>query len=278
MKLFTLVLLILAAPIVVFAQSALTLDRTATSTIKTSVDKDGKPILTTTNRRFTYLDQRLSGAGLLLEEFRRINSAVRESADGFVKVEAWLQPDFTKKAWTIEQEGDEGHVSDEFYVVTKYGCCMSLATTFYFDIKTGQRVFSATRPLSSVIVPNTGLYRYVAFHSHDAIIPALEPRRDDFRGLLQYGSYQAPLWKLAIYSTMEPIVRIKFQYENKVVDSKDALMLWGVDGKADKSSLSNFAIVLSMDSAGDIVLPVNNDTLDLTRATIPPRFHVELIK
>jgi len=272
--------LLLAAPVCIAGQTRDGLDRTATSSIKTSRDKDGTPVVTTINRRFTYVDmptQPLPAALLLLEEFRRDHKVGIEGGKGSVKVDGWFEPNLSNKAWTIDQDGDEGQVFDEFYLVTKYGCCAQIATNIFFNLETGRRVFSSTGKLSSVIVPNTGLYRYIAFHSHDAVIPALESHRDDFRGLLQYGTPTTPLWKLAIYSNAEPIVRIKFQYQNKIIDS-DFLNLWGVDGKNNKSSLSHFSIIVSLDWAGDIVLPITNDALDLTKATIPARFRVELVK
>jgi hypothetical protein len=280
MKPLFILTVLFAAFFCVQAQTPDGLDRTVTSSIKTTHDKDGNPLVTTINRRFTLIDhptQPLPGALLLLEEFRSERELGREGGKSFVKVDAWFGTDLTRKAWSLEQAGDDGRVFDEFYLVTKYGCCASIGTNIFFNLENGRRVFSSTSKLSSVIVPNTGLYRYVAFHSHDAIIPAIEPYRDDFRGLLQYGSSTTPLWKLAIYSKAEPIIRVKFLYQNKIVDS-DSLMLWGVDGKNDKSSLSHFAIVVSMDFAGDIVLPISNDALDLTKATIPPRVRVELVK
>jgi len=277
--LFTIAFLLFAASLYVSGQTPDGVDRTATSSITTTRDKDGNPVITTINRRFTYVDmptQPLPGALLLLEEFRRDRKSGTEGGNGFVKVDAWFEPNLSRRAWTIEQDGDEGQVFDEFYLVTKHGCCASIATNFFFNLETGRRVFSSTGRLSTVIVPNTGLYRYVAFHSHNAIVPALESRGDDFRGLLQYGTPTTPVWRLAIYSKAEPIIRIKFRYENKMVDS-DSLMLWGVDGKNAKSSLSRYAIIVSLDFAGNIVLPITNDALDLSRATIPPRVRVELV-
>jgi hypothetical protein len=279
-RLFMLPILTCALSLGAIAQTSDGLDRTATSSIKAARDKDGNSVITTINRRFMLVDvptQPLPGALLLLEEFRREHQLGTEGGKGFVKVDAWFGENVSKKAWTIEQDGDEGRVFDEFYRVTKYGCCASIATNFFFNLETGQRVFSSTGELLTVIVPNTGLYRYVAYHSNDAIIPPLEPRVNEFRGLLQYGTTKTPLWKLAIYSKIEPIARIKFQYENKIVES-GSLMLWGADGKKDKSSLSHFAIVISLGSSDDIVLPITNDTFDLTKATIPPRYRIEIVK
>ena len=277
---FLLLLVTCALPVSVSAQEPDLLDRTATSSIKLTREKDGRPVLTTINRRFTLIDRLtrpLPGALLLLEEFRDVREPGAETGKGVVKVEAWFDSNLTNKAWTIEQEGDAGRVFDEFYVVTKQGCCTARTTNIYFNLENGQRVFSATHDLSSVIVPNTGLDRYIAFHSVEASLRPVETRDTNLKGVLQYGSYRAPLWKLAIYSKRDINVTVKLRYEDKLVES-EPLMLWAVDGKKDKSSFSNFAIVLSMDSAGEIVLPIVNDEVDLTKATIPPLFRVELLK
>ena len=275
MKPFILLLLVWLFPVSISAQRVETLDRTAESSIKITRDKHGKPVLTTINRRFTLTES--VRPLLLLEEFRHDLEADHEQAKGVVKVDAWRQPDLIKKAWSIEQIGDEGRVEDEFYVVTKYACCMAQATNVYFNIDNGERIVAATDKLSSVIVPNTDQYRYVAWHGAFGSIPPTESPDKDLRGVLQYVSYQAPLWKLAIYSKRDPIVHLKLRYKGKFEES-GTLMLWDMDGKRDKSSFSNFEIVVSMDSAGEIVLPIVNDEVDLTRATIPPLFRVEIVK
>lgn len=275
MKPTLLFLLLCVLPASVAAQRVASLDRTAESSIRIAPDENGKPVLTTINRRFTFTES--VRPILLLEEFRHDLEAGHEQAKGVVKVEAWRQPDLNTKIWSIEQIGDEGRVSDEFYVVTKFGCCTALTTNIYFNIDNGERIFSATDKPSSVIVPNTGLYRYVAYHANDAAIPLAETPDSELQGVLQYVSPKGAIWKLALRSKRDVNVHIKLRYQGKQEES-DALMLWGVDGKADKSSFSNFSIVLSMDSAGEIVLPVSNDTVDLTKATIPPFFRVEVLK
>ena len=276
MKPIILLLLVCVLSVSVSAQATNGLDRTATSSIETGRDKNGNPVVRTNNRRFTFVDlptAPLPGALLLLEEFRDERRLGAEAGNGVVKVDAWFEPNWTRKAWTIEQAGDEGRVFDEFYRVTKYGCCASIATSFFFNLENGERVFSATGELSSVIVPNTGLNRYVAYHSQEAIIAPFE---DHDTGQLQYGSARALIWKLAIHSKDAPLPRIKFQYEGKIVEA-NSLMLWGVDGKKHKSSLSNFAIVLSLNDE-NIILPILNDELDLRKAIVPPRYRVEIVK
>lgn len=273
-------LLLLTVTLCSCAQKSPSFDRTATSSIKVKPDKDGKSTVTTTNRRFTLVDvpiRPLPGELLLLEEFRREHQMGNEGGESVVKVDAWSGTEFATKVWTIDQKGDEGQVFDEFYRVTKHGCCAASATNIFFNLETGRRVFSSTHDLISVTVPNTGLYRYVAYHSGDAIIPALNSGKEDFVGLLQYGPPEESLWKLAIYSKPSSGVRLKFLYENKVVES-DSLMLWKADGKNDKSSLSNFSIIISLGAKDDVILPITNDFVDLSKVSLPVRTRVEIVE
>lgn len=79
-------------------------DRTATSSITTSRDKNGNPLITTINRRFTVVDKYTSPLlepVLLLEEFRFERTLEAEGGNGLIKVDAWSGPNLTKKAWTI---------------------------------------------------------------------------------------------------------------------------------------------------------------------------------
>jgi len=279
----TLLNLLLLCCMPLLAQSPNGFEQTATSSIKAGLDNDGNILITTINRHFTLADLYKPGlieSLVLLEEFKSERHPGMEGQKSIVRVDAWLAPDLSKKLWTIEQAGDVGRVDDDFYRITKYGCCASLPTDFYFNLRTGRRLFSATKELSQIIVPNTdpSLTRYVAYHSADGIISPMERQKDaNITGLFQYGSDNEVLLKIAVRSNVEAIASIKLRYQNKL-DESNRLMLWGVDGKKDKSSLSYFAIVISYGWAGDIVLPVMNDNIELSRATIPSRFKLEVVK
>lgn len=279
-RIFIILLLTLTFVASLFAQTPGKFERTATSSIEVSRDKDGSALITTINRRFKLVDfpaKPLPAPLLLLEEFKSERRLGIEGQTSVVKVEAWLGIQRSKKAWSIEQTGDEGDVFDEFYKVTKHGCCAAIATDFYFNLETGQKVFSSTSKLFTVIVPNTSFYRYIAYHSSDAVAPPLETNNDALVGIVQYGTDKKIILKLAVRSKLQAVERIKFQYQNKLLEA-NSLMLNGVDGKNDKSSLSDFAIVISYGSAGDIILPVKNDSIDLSKAIVPAKFSLEVIK
>jgi len=273
------------------AQDHKGLERTATSEIVTRTDKEKGIITTTTNRRFTFTDVYPDNIAsdeqfrtlLLLEEFRSERILRAEGQQGSVTVEAWIGKDDSpgEKLWTIQQEGDEGAVTDRFYRITKHGCCGAEDTFVFFNIMSGVKVFTSTGQLFQMEVPNTSnsLKRYVAYRSDMASIPYPESNnRNSLAGVLEYGSEARVLARVMIRfkgnreDTGTP--KIQMLYRQKFTDSSP-LELWGASKKNDKSSLSGFSIVLSYNRNDRIVIPVMNDTLQITRAGTP-RFTLSL--
>ncbi len=283
---------VLAATILpISAQNSKTIERSATSTVKTETDKDGNKIVKTVNRRFTVTDVYPEGGEdrqslLLLEEFNIERNLNAEGEQGTVKVEAWIGPELspTKPIWTFTQEGDTGALADRFYKVTRYGCCGALNSDIYFNLQTGKKVFSSTSELGQVSVPNAGnaYNRFVGFNAFTAALRIPEFEKDpQIVGILEYGSETELLSRIVVRvktGESEPQAAvIKFRYQGKPVKEK-TLDLWHADGKKAKTSLSNFSIVLDMEEAGNIVIPVMNDVPDLSRAVVPPKYAVSLAK
>src|SRR5499433_2779928 len=270
------------------AQDHKGLERTATSEIVTRTDKEKGIITTTTNRRFTFTDvypdnivsDEQFRSLLLLEEFRSERILRAEGQQGTVNVQAWIGKDDNpgEKLWTIQQEGDEGAVADRFYRITKRGCCGAEDTYVFFNIMSGVKVFTSTAQLFQIEVPNTSnsLKRYVAYRSDMSSIPYPESNnRNNLAGVVEYGSEAKVLARVMIRfrgnreDTGTP--KIQMLYKQKIADSSP-LELWGADKKNDRSSLSGFAIVLAYNRNNRIVIPVSNDTLEITRAGTSARF------
>jgi len=197
---------------------------------------------------------------------------------------AWIGKDDSpgQKLWTIQQEGDEGAVADRFYRITKHGCCGAEDTFVFFNIISGVKVFTSTAQPFQIEVPNTSnaLKRYVAYRSDMASIPYPEPNnRDNLAGVLEYGSEDKVLARVMVRfkGTREDTGTPKIQmlYRQKFTDSSP-LELWGADKKNDKSSLSGFSIVLSYNRNNRIVIPVLNDSLQISRAGTNPSFTISM--
>ena len=274
------------------AQNHKGFERTTTSEIVTRTDKEKGIITTTTNRRFTFTDvypdnvvsEENFRTLLLLEEFRSERILQAEGQQGSVTVQAWIGKNDSpkEKLWTINQEGDEGAIANRFYRITKHGCCGAEDTYVFFNIMSGSKVFTSTGPLFQIEVPNTSnaLRRYIAYRSDMASISYPESNSDQtLAGVLEYGSESKVLARVMIRfrgnreDTGTP--KIQMLYRQKLTDS-NPLELWGADKKNDRSSLSGFSIVLSFIRNNRIVIPVSNDTLEITRTGVHPMFGLSL--
>lgn len=275
----------------VLGQERKGLERTATSAIRTYVNSDGDLVAETVNRRFSfstfYAENLFSKEHfrtlLLLEEFKSTRRIFAGQMQGTVRVEAWIGKDASpqNKLWTIEQSGDAGEVADRFYKVTKYGCCANISTDVYFSLGSGKKLYTTNTGLFEIVVPSTSvtLARYVAFHSPDAIVPPTEPQSAGTQaGVIQYGSETSVLQKviLRFKGDIGP-PRVRMLYKEKLVESQP-LMLSGADKKNDKTSLSDFSVVLLFHDLRKVIIPVKNDQLLISAATVPQGYRLEAVK
>lgn len=281
----------LALPIV--AQTTGKLSRTASSSIRSVRDKYGNDVIITTNRRFNvaevYPNHRIpdkdNHSMVLLEEFRSEWTPGTEGKRAKVRVDAWAGdfPNPSRKAWTIRSEGDKGEIRDNFYKVTRYGCCATITTQIWFSLIDGRKVFTSNIDPIQVIVPNgsADLTRYFGLHSDDAIIPPTELQTvKDLKGVLQYGSERKVFQRLLIRSPIDLYLsKIAIRYQGKLHEDMESLvrgvMLWGVDGKEDKSALSDFSIILTWNDKFEAEIPVENDELQIGKAKASDKITLE---
>jgi len=284
----------LALPMV--AQTTGKLSRTATSSIRSARDKYGRDVIITTNRRFNVAEvypdhsipDKANHSMVLLEEFRSEWTPGLEGKRAKIRVDGWAGdfPNPSRKAWTILSEGDEGEVHDNFYKVTRYGCCASITTQIWFSLIDGRKVFTSNNDPIRVIVPNShaGLTRYFAWHGYDAIIPPAEAQTvKDLKGVLQYGSERMASQRLMARAPIDLYLsKIAIRYQGKTnEDMRDlvsGVMLWGVDGKKDKSALSDFSIILTWNDKFEAEIPVKNDELQIGKAKVSDKIILEAVK
>lgn len=267
------------------------LERATTSTITSHTDQHGNAVITTTNRRFSFVD---AGADhrneeavlrLLLEEFRSESSPGIMGTRSTVTVDGWMGPfpNPQKKAWTIHSEGDVGQAYDNFYKVTRYGCCGSQDTHIWFSLIDGQKLFTSNIHPVNVFVPNTraDLTRYFAWHSNEASIePAERTTVKDLRGVLQYSSERKLLQRLLLRSGADLYLsKIAFRYQGKLHDDMRALEqglgLWGVNKATSETALSDFSIVLIFNDQIEVEIPVEKDELQIAKAKVPAKLILE---
>jgi hypothetical protein len=288
-------LLLCGLPLCAYAQktAAAPPPTSATSTIET-VRRAGLEFVVTTNRKFNYVAL-YTGSGyesmLLLEEIRTELSREVEGINSAMKVDAWLgkghKPD--KKAWTIKSAADAATAAEPFYRTTKYGCCAALSTWTWYNLFTGQKVFTGNTNLVKISVPNTGgdaLDRFVTFHSNMASVEAPERKRGkDILGVLEYGSNKRATHRLVLrtadsetFDLGPPEVGVTHQKETRFAkdDQSQEVALWAYDGKKSTTSLSDFTVILKWEDAVQIVIPFKNDAPVLSEAKVPAKIKLEL--
>jgi hypothetical protein len=278
------------------AQTRGGLSRTASSSIKSARDKYGNDVIITTNRRFTFAEvypnhsipDKDYRSVVLLEEFWSEWHPGMEGKRAKIRVDGWAGnfPNPRRKAWTILSEGDEGEVRDNFYKVTRYGCCASITTHVWFSLIDGQKVFTSNIDPIRVIVPNSSadLTRYITWHSSEATMapPELQTVKD-LKGVLQYGSERKAPRRLLVRSGIDLYLpKISIRYQGKTHEDMSSLAsgltLWGVDGKKDKSALSDFFVILTWSDKFEAEIPVENDELQITKAKVSDKIILEVAR
>jgi len=271
------------------AQSKKGIERKTTSEVTSRTDAEKGIIVSTVNRRFTfsqvYADNTVSdelSTLLLLEQFQSERILAAEGQQGSVMVQAWIGKDAnpSEKLWTINNEGDEGAIDGRFYRITKHGCCGAEDTHVFFNIMSGAKVFTSTAQPFQIEVPNVrhALNRYVGYRSDMASIQ-YQGSGENLAGVLEYGSESRVLSRVIIRfrgkreDTGTP--KIQMLYRQKLTDSSP-LELWGADKKNDKSSLSEFSIVLEYNRSTRIIIPVADDALQVSKARAHPMFALSL--
>lgn len=286
--------LILALPIV--AQTTGKLSRTTSSSIRSARDKYGNDVIITTNRQFTFTKVHPNYPSsdyhslVLLEEFRSEWSPGIEGKRAKVRVDGWAGdfPNPSKKAWTILSEGDEGEIHDNFYKVTRYGCCANLSAQIWFSLIDGRKVFTSTIDPIKVIVSNSSVHvgRYFAWHSNDTIIsPAEGQTVKDLKGVLQYGSERKVSQRLMVRSPIDLYLylsKIAIRRQGKLHENMSSLVngliLQGVEGKKGESAISDFSVILTWNDKFEAEIPVENDELQISKAKVSDKIILEAAK
>lgn len=282
----------IALPII--AQTTGKLSRTTSSSIRSTRDKYGNDVIITTNRRFTFTQFYPDYSShnyhpmVLLEEFRSEWTPGIEGKRAKVRVDGWAGafPNPDKKAWTILSEGDEGEIHDNFYKVTRYGCCAALSTQIWFSLIDGRKVFTSNIDPIEVIVSNSSVHlgRYFAWHSNDAIIsPAEGQTVKDLKGVLQYGSERKASQRLLVRSPIDLYLsKIAIRHQGKLHEDLRSLVsgiiLQGVDGKKGNSAISDFSVILTWNDQFEAEIPVENDELQIGKAKVSDKIILEAAK
>jgi hypothetical protein len=267
----------------------------------TSFDSAGRTVLTLTSQR--YLITRWFGRGeggpqrILLQEtsVQHCCSGGEKDAYGSISLSAWRDSIIpgSRPLWQASIEADEGTIWNQFYRTTVFGCCDSSDEFAYFNLLTGGPLFESTvvregpgRSLRRLRVRNSSISRVIAFHDTWTPNWPAEAKRDStVIGVLQYGSPQGPVTRVAIHQARNAqadyrIADIRFVIKGKSVAEEEAEWL-PVNNTETPSDLTGFAIQVRLSVYGEdkpdvvVTIPVLKDTLDLGHAHMPAAFRLQ---
>lgn len=180
---------------------------------------------------------------------------------------------------------------DDFYRATLYGSSAFANGVTLVSIRNGQTVFLYTSagdgpdpgPPNIQVMTEQGLSRrFAAFHDQFSEGAPPEAERDsDLAGILQYGPADGPTQRLLVScpGTRKRGVRLWTSPTIRVAgyDSRDAIVPW-VKGNRVPPSPGGFEIHVtliaedgSMPGGRSLLVPVENDSMNTTRATVPER-------
>jgi len=205
------------------------------------------------------------------------------------KIKATVYPlDQTGKGpakFTIEADGDESTVDGAYLSVTRYGCCVELATHAVYSLESGKYLFNATGGNSESGAPS-GQWATLDSHLFDRII-AYHTAPTEMDDVVLKGADNAAI-VITYASQTEPLQRVLVTVPKDVMGS-DGMINWlpkiEVSNKAfpkpsdhiwfDKTgadaatTFTDIAVRLTLDAKTKLTIPLNGDKLLLDKAKLP---------
>ena len=192
-----------------------------------------------------------------------------------------------KPAFTIALEGDTGHASGPYYLVTRYGCCAMGAAHTAYSLETGKLLFrysgdtADSKWLTLLLKGSETEERILAAYLAASAADAEEFGADKSRALsLTYARPTRALQR--IFVRLPPSV------------SQDAAAGWGVDlewyrqgepagvshhvleGKGTAAeAATGIGLVVRLGGAREFFIPLHNDRLQIVGADVAPGFTLE---
>ena len=242
---------------------------TATSSLQFK-QVDGKEHTIIDNHRFSIVYTCDSSGCFNLVLHENFFSDVEEGAEGgkaIVNVLAWRRDKPEVILWKAKLHADVGKAHEDFYETTLYGCCGDPDRKTYLSLASGNSIFESCEyePLK-VEIPNTRTERYITY----SCTTGGNNARDPHFGRLQYSDGSRVLETVTIrepsfHQPPETSLRTPKQADSK------AIQLWAHNGDQSGKGASGFSVVLRFEE-GELVIPVENDRLDIHKAVLPSGF------
>jgi len=262
--------------------------REATSSAESRTGEDGRRILHTINRRFTFADayrERTKAIRLLLAEtFDRQVDSGAEGERSTVSVEAYSDGGAGAGIWRLKTGGSDGEArEDNLYRVRRPGCCGAQDLSIFFSLFDGRELFDADSPLLAIEVPNSDLRRFAAYHDLMGAT-ALPESKNDRRviGVLSWGSDRERAVRVRVLSDApHPDESFAAKKVSLLAGGKENVEpryeLWSADKSSDPAKIGGFSIRATAFTEPDLLfeIPVEGDRLAIEKATLGKGIRLE---
>lgn len=170
-------------------------------------------------------------------------------------------------------------------------CKAQNVTGHVYSLYSPKPVITYHDQYNRITLPRTDIVRYTGFQPHGGILPFRDVHQEDnLIGILHYGSKRGSKARIAISSNDRheleqarkevPKVFILAERAGSTIRSKD-MELYPDQGEDFYKIPTNFSIEVNftwMDKWPPIVIPVENDSVKIDRATVPKPYSIELLR
>ena len=187
--------------------------------------------------------------------------------------------------FTIEADGDESAVDGPYLTVTRYGCCVELATHAVYSLESGKYLFNATGG-NGESGGESGQWATLDSKMFDRII-AYHTAETEMDDVVLKGAPNAAI-VISYASSTEPLQRVLVTVPKEVIGSDDLINwlpkievfnkafpkpsdhIWF--DKADEDAAKTFTDImvrLTLDAKTRLTIPLVGDKLQLDKAKLP---------
>jgi hypothetical protein len=186
-----------------------------------------------------------------------------------------------QEKFNIEAEGDDSLVEGPYFIATRYGCCVELATHAVYSLENGKYLFNATGGNG-----DAGQWATIDSHKFDRII-AYHTAPTEMDHVLLNGAPNAAI-VISYASQTEPLQRVLVTVPKDVMGSDDMINwlpklevankafpklsdhIWiEKPGDDAATTFTGITVQLMLDAKHKLVIPLNGDKLQLDKAKLP---------
>lgn len=205
-----------------------------------------------------------------------------EGAQSRLTATAWVsgKADYDTQLWVIKDDSDQGGRRSDFYLSEKFGCCGAEDTSRAYNIETGKYIFSFTVPPVKANIPNTDVTRFITYLSSQASADYPRGTSNNTIGIVSICSDTAVLDQIEM---INPDQELAWSPGVELISDKEPngtkkLDLWHLEGNSQATTTSGYSIKLIFYEGMESILPVSNDQVDISGATLPSGMTLRRIK